>query len=129
MLVGHGTLTPNKYMNYHDINDGLASFILACEMPIFAVLMLFAFPSKPYKNSNKAAAVGPLIAIFQTLDIRDLLSAIIRGPMRLIREQEREIRREGSMKMQMQGGHEALEEMRDQATGYKGGDGRIGVVE
>ncbi|KAJ4399857.1 hypothetical protein N0V91_009128 [Didymella pomorum] len=129
ILAGHGTLTPNKYMTYHDINDGLASLILACEMPFFAILMLFAFPSKPYKNSNKAAPVGPFKAIVQALDIRDLLGAIFRGPMRLVREQEREIRREGSMKMEMQGRNEGLEEMRDGETGYKGGDGRIGVAE
>jgi len=33
------------------------------------------------------------------------------------------------MKMEMQGRHEGLEEMRDEETGYEGGDGRIGVAE
>lgn len=131
ILAGHGTLTPTKYMTYHDINDGLASLILACEMPIFAVLMIFAFPSKPYKSSNKAAPVGPVKAIIQALDVRDLLGAIVRGPMRLVREQEREIRREGSMKMDMQGGRsgsEGLEDLEDEETAYKGGHGRTGVA-
>ena len=114
-------------MTYHDINDGLASLILACEMPFFAILMLFAFPSKPYKNSNRAAPVGPVKAIFQALDIRDLLGAIVRGPMRLIRNQEREMRRAGSVKMEVQGGSgsEGLEG----ETGYKasGGSG-VGMI-
>lgn len=114
-------------MTYHDINDGLASLILACEMPFFAVLMLFAFPVTPYKNANKAASVGPVGAIVQALDIRDLLGAIVRGPMRLVREQEREMRREGSMKMEVQGsrgGEEGFEE----ETMYKGRDGRVGMA-
>ncbi|KAF1931206.1 uncharacterized protein M421DRAFT_417864 [Didymella exigua CBS 183.55] len=127
ILAGHGTLTPTKYMTYHDINDGLASLILACEMPFFAVLMLFAFPSKPYKNSNKAASVGPIKAIVQALDIRDLLGAIVRGPMRLVREQEREIRREGSMKMELQGGRSGSGGL-DEETGYKGSSERVGMA-
>lgn len=108
-------------MTYHDINDGLASLILACEMPLFALLMIFAFPSKPYKNNNKAAPVGPLRAIIQALDIRDLLGAIVRGPMRLVREQEREMRRVGSVKIAMPDiGDGAVED-----TEYRGGDDRV----
>ncbi|KAH6621926.1 organic solute transporter Ostalpha-domain-containing protein [Boeremia exigua] len=127
ILAGHGTLSPNKYMTYHDINDGLASLILACEMPIFALLMIFAFPSKPYKNSNKAASVGPFKAIVQALDIRDLLGAIVRGPMRLVREQEREIRRGGSIKMEMQNGGPGVDGV-DQSTMYKGSNERVGLA-
>lgn len=127
ILAGHGTLTPNKYMTYHDINDGLASLILACEMPFFAVLMLFAFPSKPYKNSNKAAPVGPVKAIVMALDIRDFLGAIVRGPMRLVREQEREIRREGSVKMELQG-RSGSEGQFEEETGYKGNSERVGMA-
>ena len=111
-------------MTYHDINDGLASLILACEMPLFAVLMFFAFPSKPYKNSNKATPAGPFKAIVQALDIRDLLGAIVRGPMRLIKEQEREMRREGSIKMAPQGVGSVYEE----DTTYGGNHERYGVA-
>ena len=123
ILAGHGTITPNKYMTYHDINDGLASLILACEMPIFALLMVFAFPSKPYKNSNKVASAGPVKALIEAFDIRDLLGAIVRGPMRLIREQEREMRREGSVKIGMVGAQDGFED-----TAYQGSDDRAGVV-
>ncbi|KAJ4326196.1 hypothetical protein N0V94_000142 [Neodidymelliopsis sp. IMI 364377] len=124
ILAGHGTLSPTKYLTYHDINDGLASLILACEMPIFALLMLFAFSPKPYKNTNKVAAVGPLKALVDALNITDLLGACVRGPMRLVREQEREISRQGSVKVGMiQGGHVGLED-----TEYSGSNGheRIG---
>jgi hypothetical protein len=110
-------------MTYHDINDGLASLILACEMPIFALFMILAFPSKPYKHSNKAAPLGPVKAILQALDIRDLLGAIVRGPMRLVREQEREMRREGSVMMKEQGGAEGFED-----TEYRGGRDDVGVA-
>jgi hypothetical protein len=124
ILAGQGKLSPNKYMTYHDINDGLASLILACEMPFFAVLMLFAFPSKPYRTSNKAAPVGPFTAIIQALDIRDLLGALFRGPMRLIREQEREMRREKSIKMAPQG----LDGGYEEDTTYGGNHERYGVA-
>ncbi|KAJ8116211.1 hypothetical protein OPT61_g2311 [Boeremia exigua] len=127
ILAGHGTLSPTKYMTYHDINDGLASLILACEMPIFALLMIFAFPSKPYKNVNKAAPVGPVGAIVQALDIRDLLGAIFRGPMRLIREQEREMRREDSIKMDMQPGSVGGGGF-EETTMYQGHNERVGVA-
>ncbi|KAF1358543.1 hypothetical protein EJ07DRAFT_166787 [Lizonia empirigonia] len=123
ILAGHGTLSPNKYMTYHDINDGLASLILACEMPIFALLMVFAFPSKPYRNINKAASAGPVKAVIQAFDIRDLLGAIVRGPMRLIREQEREMRREGSIKMGMLGAQDGFED-----TAYRGSSDRVVVA-
>ncbi|KAF2630512.1 hypothetical protein BU25DRAFT_259326 [Macroventuria anomochaeta] len=126
ILAGHGTLSPNKYMTYHDINDGLASLILACEMPLFALLMIFAFPSKLYKNSNKAAPVGPVKALVQALDIRDLLGAIVRGPMRLVREQEREIKREGSVKMELQGGNGWSGFAEE--TEYNGNSERAGVA-
>jgi hypothetical protein len=126
ILAGHGTLSPTKYLTYHDINDGLASLILACEMPIFALLMLFAFSPKPYKNTNKVAAVGPLKALVDALNITDLLGACVRGPMRLVREQEREISRQGSVKIGMiQGGHVGEED-----TEYRGSTGheRTGIA-
>lgn len=110
-------------MTYHDINDGLASLILACEMPIFALLMVFAFPSKPYRNINKAASAGPVKAVIQAFDIRDLLGAIVRGPMRLIREQEREMRREGSIKMGMLDAQDGFED-----TAYRGSSDRVVVA-
>lgn len=121
ILAGHGTLSPNKYMTYHDINDGLASLILACEMPIFALLMVFAFPATPYKNNNRAASAGPMKAIIEALDIRDLLGAIVRGPMRLVREQERGMRRQDSIKLGIVGAQEGHED-----TAYRGSTDRIG---
>ena len=84
-------------MTYHDVDTGLASLILACEMPIFSILMLFAFPSAPYRSSGPAA--GPLSAIVDAFNISDLLSAFVRGPMRLVREQQRQILRQDSMRV------------------------------
>lgn len=72
--------------------------------------------------------MGPVKAIFQALDIRDLLGAIFRGPMRLIRDQEREIRRERSFKMDVQGGRSGSDGLEEE-TGYKGsGDSRVGMA-
>jgi hypothetical protein len=85
-------------MTYHDVNTGLASLILACEMPIFAVLLVFAFPPLPYKTQGSPAA-GPLNAIVDAFNISDLLSAFYRGPMRLVKDQQRQIRRQDSVKV------------------------------
>jgi hypothetical protein len=76
-------------MTYHDINYGLPSLILACEMPIFSILLLLAFPVAPYKGIGRAA--GPLTAIVQAFNITDLLSCFFRGPMRLLRDQQSQI--------------------------------------
>jgi hypothetical protein len=94
--VGHGKLKPTKYMTYHDVDTGLAALILACEMPIFAVLLLFAFSPLEYKQHGSPAA-GPLNAIVDAFNISDLLSAFYRGPMRLVRDQQRQIMRLDSM--------------------------------
>lgn len=94
-------------MTYHDVNTGLASLILAVEMPIFAILLAVAFSPAPYKQQDGPAA-GPLTAIVEAFDIRDLLSAFVRGPMRLLREQQRLITRQGSMKAGREGEGQAL---------------------
>jgi hypothetical protein len=95
LLAGHGYLKPTNHMTYHDINTGLASLILACEMPIFAFLMIFAFPPTPYRNQGSPIA-SPLNAIVDAFNISDLLSAFVRGPMRLVRDQQRQILRQNS---------------------------------
>jgi hypothetical protein len=87
-------------MTFHDINSGLASLILACEMPIFAVLLLFAFSPLPYKQQSSPAA-GPVNAVVDAFNISDLLSAFYRGPMRLVRDQQRQIMRQDSMRIAM----------------------------
>ena len=98
LLAGHGKLNPTKYMTYHDINTGLASLILACEMPLFAILLLFAFSPLPYKQQDSPTA-GPLNAIVDALNLSDLLSAFYRGPMRLVRDQQTQIRRQDSVRV------------------------------
>lgn len=108
ILSGHNILKPTQYMSYHDINTGLASLILSCEMPIFAILLLFAFPPMPY-TGNAGPVAGPMTAIVEAFDIRDLLSAFFRGPMRLVRDQQRQILRQNSMRIDM--GHLSDEEM------------------
>ena len=87
-------------MTSHDVNTGLASLILACEMPIFAILLVFAFPPMPYKSQSVPAA-GPLSAVVDAFNITDLLSAFIRGPMRLVRNQQRQILRQKSMRVEL----------------------------
>ncbi|ENI06331.1 hypothetical protein COCC4DRAFT_135661 [Bipolaris maydis ATCC 48331] len=99
ILAGKGVLKPTEYMTFHDINTGLASLILALEMPIFAILLVFAFPPRPYKAQGGPAA-GPLNAIIDAINITDLLSAFYRGPMRLVRDQQRQILRQDSMRIQ-----------------------------
>jgi hypothetical protein len=86
-------------MSYHDVNTGLASLILACEMPIFAVLMFLAFSPAPYSMNGPAA--GPVSAIVDAFNITDLMSAFVRGPMRLVRDQQRQILRQDSMRVGM----------------------------
>lgn len=86
-------------MTYHDIDTGLASLILACEMPLFAILIFAAFSVKPYSKNGPAA--GPLSAVVDAFNITDLLSAFVRGPMRLVRDQQRQILRQDSMKVGM----------------------------
>ncbi|KAG9185370.1 hypothetical protein G6011_07914 [Alternaria panax] len=110
LLAGHGKLKPTKYMTFHDVNTGLASLMLACEMPIFAVLVLFAFSPLPYKQQGSPVA-GPLNAVVDAFNISDLLSAFYQGPMRLVRDQQRQIMRQDSMRIAMvsHGGNEERE--------------------
>jgi hypothetical protein len=67
-------------------------------MPIFAILIAVAFSTKPYKKAGGPAA-GPLNAIVDAFNITDLLSAFVRGPMRLVRDQHRQILRQDSMRL------------------------------
>jgi hypothetical protein len=90
-------------MTYHDINTGLASLLLAFEMPVFAVLIAIAFSTQPYKKPDGPAA-GPLCAIVDAFNITDLLSAFVRGPMRLVRDQQKQILRQNSVSLGRQDG-------------------------
>jgi hypothetical protein len=98
ILSGHNILKPSKYMTYHDVQVGLPSLILACEMPIFAIMMFVAFSPALYTRNGPAA--GPLSAIVDALNVTDLLSAFVRGPMRLVRDQQKQIMRQDSMRVQ-----------------------------
>jgi hypothetical protein len=86
-------------MTYYDVNTGLASLLLACEMPIFATLIFIAFAPTPYKKNGPAA--GPLSAVVDAFNITDLLSTFVRGPMRLVRDQQRQILRQDSMRVDL----------------------------
>ncbi|KAH7411969.1 organic solute transporter Ostalpha-domain-containing protein [Phaeosphaeria sp. MPI-PUGE-AT-0046c] len=114
ILASHDVLEPSKYMTYHDIDIGLASLILACEMPLFAILIFVAFSAKPYSKNGPAA--GPLSAIVDAFNITDLLSAFVRGPMRLVRDQQRQILRQASMKVGMEAHMSDDEEQRYQGA-------------
>ena len=96
ILVGNKTLKPSKYLTYHDIKTGLPSLMLACELPLFAILLAFAFPVSVYTGGARRPAAGPVSAIVQALDVRDLASAFVRGPMRLLREQQWGMERQSS---------------------------------
>lgn len=102
-------------MSYHDVNTGLPALILSCEMPIFAILIVFAFPATPYKTDGPAA--GPLNAIVDAFNITDILGAFVRGPMRLVRDQQRQILRQNSMRVAIDEGMMPEE--------YQGGQTRV----
>lgn len=107
-------------MTFHDINTGLASLLLACEMPIFAVLLIIAFSPAPYKNIS-SPTVGPIRAIIDAFNITDLLSAFVRGPMRLVREQQRQILRQDSVRVDLL--------LRLENTGYREDGAEHGIDE
>jgi hypothetical protein len=98
ILSGQDVLKPSKYLTYHDINGGLAPLLLACEMPFFALLIAVAFSTKPYKKAGSPAA-GPVSAVIDAFNITDLLSMFVRGPMRLVMDQQRQILRQDSMRV------------------------------
>jgi hypothetical protein len=70
-------------------------------MPIFAILMFIAFSAQPYKSGGPAA--GPVSAIVDAFNLGDLIGAYVRGPMRLVREQQRQILRQDSVRIEMRG--------------------------
>jgi hypothetical protein len=67
-------------------------------MPIFAILIAIAFSTKPYKKADGPAA-GPISAVFDAFNITDLLSMFVRGPMRLVMDQQRQILRQDSIRI------------------------------
>ncbi|KAL5398528.1 hypothetical protein PMIN02_001393 [Paraphaeosphaeria minitans] len=107
ILVGNGTIKPAEHMTYHDIKTALPSLILMCEMPLFALLLVFAFPVGVYKAEGCNPAAGPLSAMAQAFNITDLMSCFVRGPMRLLREQQWGIQRAQSFPLSAQGRYDA----------------------
>ncbi|KAH8723450.1 organic solute transporter Ostalpha-domain-containing protein [Phaeosphaeriaceae sp. PMI808] len=105
ILNGKNTFKPTKYMTYHDIYTGFPALLLICELPIFSVLLIFAFPPMIYKNDSPAA--GPLSAIVDAFNITDLLSSFVRGPMRLVKDQQRQIMQQGSLRIDLGNGQES----------------------
>ncbi|KAF2175729.1 hypothetical protein K469DRAFT_55088 [Zopfia rhizophila CBS 207.26] len=88
ILVSTDVVNSSKIMTYHNITVGLPNLVLACEMPLFAIWLLFSYSASPYKNTKLATNQGHLKALAQALDLRDILSAFVRGPVRLLREQK-----------------------------------------
>jgi hypothetical protein len=97
-------------MTFEDIQIGLPSLLLACEMPIFAILLFISFPTSPYESEKPQH--GVFTAIFQAINLRDLLSAFVRGPMRMVREQQIGLMRQGSFALT------ASPDTLDERTGY-----------
>ena len=72
-------------------------------MPPFTLLMLYAYSSKPYESTKlrlgfRGGFMGGK-AILEALNMTDILSAFVCGPMRLVREQEQMVIREDSMNL------------------------------
>ncbi|OCK91020.1 uncharacterized protein K441DRAFT_642148 [Cenococcum geophilum 1.58] len=96
ILVSSHVIKPTKYMSYHDISIGLPNFILACELPFFAVMIMVAYSIKPYTSLKMGrtyqGGLGGIKAIVAALNYSDILSSFFRGPMRLVREQYQLVR-------------------------------------
>lgn len=96
ILVTFHVIKPTKYMSYHDITIGLPNFILACELPFFAVMIMVAYSIEPYTSLKMGRAYqggpGGIKAIVAALNYSDILSSFFRGPMRLVREQHQLVR-------------------------------------
>ncbi|KAF2654308.1 hypothetical protein K491DRAFT_475875 [Lophiostoma macrostomum CBS 122681] len=122
ILVGHDVIKPSSSMSYDDLTTALPQLVLACEMPIFAVLLFFAFPTTPYQNAPIAQGTNFFIAVGQALNITDLISCFIRGPMRLLREQSRGMVRQDSIPLVQSSGNEYA------APGYHGAQGYAGPM-
>jgi hypothetical protein len=59
-------------------------------------LLVFAFPFSVYRGVERKPAAGSFTAVVDALDVRDLASAFVRGPMRLLREQQWGMERKSS---------------------------------
>jgi hypothetical protein len=96
ILVSSHVIKPTKYMSYHDISIGLPNFILACELPFFAAMIMVAYSIKPYTSLKMGRTYqggpGGIKAIVAALNYSDILSSFFRGPMRLVREQHQLVR-------------------------------------
>ncbi|ORY11735.1 organic solute transporter Ostalpha-domain-containing protein [Clohesyomyces aquaticus] len=99
ILVSSNVIKPNKYLSYDDISVGLPSLALACEMPLFAGLLFYAFTASPYKGRKVLSGNGPVRAVVDAFNLLDILSAFVRGPMRLVREQKKGMMREDSVQL------------------------------
>jgi len=92
LLISCNAISPTKHLTYDNLKVALPNLLLACEMPFFAALVFYAYRVTPYKHSKTGK---PLLrgsagtAIIQALNYSDILSSFMRGPMRLIREQEK----------------------------------------
>ena len=70
------------------------SALLSIELPFFALFLLYAYRTTPYKSLSTSPHAahgqgGPLgiKAYIEAFLITDIISAFIRGPMKLVREQ------------------------------------------
>lgn len=103
ILVSSKVIKPTDHLTYRDITVGIPALALSLEMPPFTLLMLYAYSSKPYESTKlrlgfRGGFMGGK-AILEALNMTDILSAFVRGPMRLVREQEQMVIREDSMNL------------------------------
>ena len=100
--MSKSVIKPTSHLSYNDLSVGLPNLILACEMPLFAGLVFWAFDLAPYqRKARQANHGGPagLKAILHALDQRDLLGSLVRGPMRLVRMQSSDAVRHDSVRL------------------------------
>ncbi|KAF2488958.1 hypothetical protein BU16DRAFT_432529, partial [Lophium mytilinum] len=98
ILVSSKVIKPTNHLTYQNIKVGVPNLLLCCELPFFTAFILYAYRITPYsKNKLGSPRHGAIVAILQALNYTDILSAFVKGPMKLIKDQEGVKQRDGSM--------------------------------
>lgn len=99
----------NEHLSHDDIAITLPNLLTSLEMPFFAIFVLHAFRSEPYRARSAPAQGGPagLRAVIQAFNVTDLLSALVRGPLRLVRDQRPQAQKEEALGFVQRGSYQA----------------------
>ncbi|KAF2758959.1 hypothetical protein EJ05DRAFT_509836 [Pseudovirgaria hyperparasitica] len=100
-LAGYQAIQPSEYMTWDDVVYGLPNLVICCEMPLFALLFLWTFRIAPYRITEdddpreyRGGRFG-LVAMGEALNIADILSTFIRGPVHMLKHQEQMVEKHG----------------------------------